>query len=336
MFRTSMGRAVALAVATTLLFSACSDDTAELEGTVVEDGLGCSILEVDRQDTAPEVAATEPVDELVTDDLETPGEEACPAESQSFLTLDLVGAKASDGTVFVNTYGADRPFITRLGRGELIAGLEVGLAELRVGGRRQLTIPAAEAYGAEGNPAQGIGPDETLVFVVDLVAVVQPPAFCAEPRPLPAGREGKPTAVTMPVTPWTELTTTDLTVGTGATAERDTYVVVEYLGVGCFSGAQFDSSWDRGEPIKVALDDAPPSADYMSVIPGWTDGIEGMQVGGVRQLDIPADLAYGDQGQGGDIAPGEPLVFIVQLLEVVEPPAGETTTTVAETTTTEG
>lgn len=338
MFRTPLGRAVALAVAITLLVTACSDDSTELEGTVVDDGLGCTIVEVDRQATAPEVAATDPVDELVKKDVKEGGEKACAVESQPFLTIDLVGAKASDGTVFVNTFGAERPVIARLGMGQLIPGLEVGLAEMRVGGRRQLTIPAAEAYGADGNPDQGIGPDETLVFVVDLVAVGETPSFCNEPRPLPAGREGKPTSVTMPVTPWTELSTAELTPGTGATATRDSYVVVEYVGVGCFSGTQFDSSWDRDEPIRVALADAPTSPEYMNVIPGWSDGIEGMQVGGVRQIDIPAELAYGDQGRGPDIAPGEPLVFVVQLVEVVEPPADETTTSVAaeDATTTTG
>ncbi len=127
MFRTSMGRAAALAVATALLFSACSDDASDpLEGTVVEDGLGCSVLEVDRQTTAPEVAATDPVEELVKKDLKAAGEKACKAESQPYLTLDMVGAKASDGTVFVDTFGKDRPVTAQLGQGQLIAGLETG------------------------------------------------------------------------------------------------------------------------------------------------------------------------------------------------------------------
>ena len=69
----------------------------------------CSVLEVDRQTTAPEVAATDPVEELVKKDLKAAGEKACKAESQPYLTLDMVGAKASDGTVFVDTFGKDRP-----------------------------------------------------------------------------------------------------------------------------------------------------------------------------------------------------------------------------------
>ena len=76
----------------TSFFSACSDDASDpLEGTVVEDGLGCSVLEVDRQTTAPEVAATDPVEELVKKDLKAAGEKACKAESQPYLTLDMVG-----------------------------------------------------------------------------------------------------------------------------------------------------------------------------------------------------------------------------------------------------
>ena len=52
------------------------------------------------------------------------------------------------------------------------------------------------------------------------------------------------------------------------------------------------------------------------VIPGWDQGIEGMKVGGRRQLTIPPELAYGDQGSPPDIKPGETLIFVIDLLGV--------------------
>jgi peptidylprolyl isomerase len=69
-------------------------------------------------------------------------------------------------------------------------------------------------------------------------------------------------------------------------------------------GQEFDSSWKRGEPATFSLS---------GVIPGWTQGIPGMRVGGRRELVIPASLAYGSKGQG-TIPPNAPLVFVIDLL----------------------
>ena len=71
-------------------------------------------------------------------------------------------------------------------------------------------------------------------------------------------------------------------------------------------GQVFDSSWQRGEPATFPLD---------GVIQGWSQGLVGMQPGGRRLLVIPAELAYGDAGAGADIAPGETLVFVVDLID---------------------
>ena len=356
MFSNPKGRAAALILALTIVAGACGDSSKSLEGTVVKDGLGCTVESVERAAAAPAVKPAEKVEKVTTKDLKKAGKGACKVEDWPYLTLDMVGAKASDGTVFVDTFGKDRPVTAQLGLGKLLVGLEEGLKGLAVGGRRQIDIPAAKAYGADGNPAQGIGPDENLTFVVDLVATGLEPQYCNEPQPLPAGRPDKPTTVVIPLKPWTEMKTTDITVGDGEEAKRDSLVEVEYLGVGCFSGVQFDSSWDREEPIKAALEDAPQVPEYSSVIPGWTDGIVGMKEGGVRQIDIPAELAYGSQGGGTDIAPNEPLVFVVKLVRVKFAPEesaipsttaagddattttaeGATTTTAAQTSTTEG
>lgn len=106
-----------------------------------------------------------------------------------------------------------------------------------------------------------------------------------------------------------ELVEEDLVVGTGATAEAGDEVTVQYVGVGYDSEEEFDASWDRGEPFSFQLGAG-------LVIKGWDQGVEGMKVGGRRELIIPPNLAYGPEGSPPAIGPNETLVFVVDLLKV--------------------
>ena len=101
----------------------------------------------------------------------------------------------------------------------------------------------------------------------------------------------------------------DLTEGSGAEAKAGDGVTVQYVGVGYESGEEFDASWDRGEPFTFSLGAG-------EVIPGWDQGVEGMKVGGRRELTIPPDLAYGEAGSPPAIGPEETLIFVVDLLAV--------------------
>lgn len=106
-----------------------------------------------------------------------------------------------------------------------------------------------------------------------------------------------------------ELEVTDLVVGDGTQATKGSTVSVHYVGVTYDDGEEFDASYNRGEPLQFPL-----GAGY--VIPGWDQGVQGMQVGGRRRLVIPPHLAYGDQGAGGVIKPGATLIFVVDLVAV--------------------
>ena len=106
-----------------------------------------------------------------------------------------------------------------------------------------------------------------------------------------------------------ELVSEDIVTGDGATAESGDQLTVQYVGVDYETGEQFDASWDAGQPFEFELGAG-------GVIPGWDEGIEGMKVGGRRQLTIPPELAYGPQGQPPDIGPNATLVFVVDLLDV--------------------
>ncbi len=107
--------------------------------------------------------------------------------------------------------------------------------------------------------------------------------------------------------PPAKLVTKDLIVGKGAPVKAGDNISVNYVGVSYSNGKEFDNSFDRGQPFQLQLGAG-------MVIPGWDQGIEGMKVGGRRQLIIPAELGYGAQGSPPDIKPNETLIFNVDLL----------------------
>lgn len=113
----------------------------------------------------------------------------------------------------------------------------------------------------------------------------------------------------------TEITTdsglryTDIKTGGGETATgRGQTAIVHYTGW-LEDGTKFDSSRDRDESFSF-----PMACGY--VIPGWDEGVTGMQVGGIRRLVVPSELGYGAQGGGGVIPPNATLVFEIELLEL--------------------
>ena len=109
--------------------------------------------------------------------------------------------------------------------------------------------------------------------------------------------------------PPTDLVVSDITEGDGAEATAGSTVVAHYVGVAHSSGEEFDASYNRGAPLQFRL-------GIGQVISGWDQGVQGMKVGGRRQLVIPPHLGYGDRGAGGVIKPGETLVFVVDLIGV--------------------
>jgi FKBP-type peptidyl-prolyl cis-trans isomerase len=104
----------------------------------------------------------------------------------------------------------------------------------------------------------------------------------------------------------------DQKVGSGDVAMKGNTVSVHYTGwfyTEGKRGAKFDSSLDRKMPFEFKL-------GARQVIPGWDEGVEGMKVGGKRELIIPPDLGYGPRGMPGIIPPNSTLNFEIELLKV--------------------
>ncbi len=240
------------------------------------------------------IPPSSPPTELLIEDLVVGS--GSPVGVGDFLVMDYVGVSYSTGLQFDASWDRGSPFPFELGAGRVIQGWDQGIVGMSVGGRRSLTIPPELAYGENGSGSGSIGPNETLVFVVDLIASV------------PANLEKPTEELTAEST--TELETIDISQGSGAIVQPGNAVYIHYVGVSASTGEEFDSSWDRGRSEFIGY-----ISGTGNVIQGLDEGLLGMQVGGRRTVVIPPSLAYGENGAGdGLIAPNETLVFTVDLL----------------------
>jgi peptidylprolyl isomerase len=139
---------------------------------------------------------------------------------------------------------------------------------------------------------------------------VAPPIVSASPTPESVDT-GPPPVAGEPTFSETGLGIIDIETGTGETPEAGQTLAVHYTGW-LSDGTKFDSSLDRGTPFEFALGQG-------QVIPGWDEGLATMNVGGIRRLILPPELAYGEAGRPG-IPPNAELTFDIQLLEIKETP----------------
>lgn len=207
------------------------------------------------------------------------------AEKGDVVTVHYTGWVYNDGVKAAEPFDSSiprgEPTSFPVGVGRLIRGWDEGIPGMKVGGKRELVISPEMGYGARG-AGDAIPPDATLFFEVELVDV-----------------------------PRVEME--DTVVGDGPVAEEGDNVKVHYTGWlyedGAKKGEPFDSSHNRNQPFGFQLGAG-------MVIPGWDQGVQGMQVGGQRTLIIPPSLGYGARGAGAAIPPNSTLIFDVELLEV--------------------
>jgi peptidylprolyl isomerase len=182
----------------------------------------------------------------------------------------------------------------------LAAAALLGIAGCGDDGDDGASTPAGT--NAQEPPPAGETPQETPT---------QPASGDTSAAPEVTGEAGKKPEIAKPEgQPPTELVVKDIEEGDGAEAKAGDTVSVQYVGESWSTGEEFDSSWSRNaEPFEFQLGGG-------MVIPGWDEGVQGMKVGGRRELVIPPDLAYGPQGQPPTIAPNETLVFVIDLEKV--------------------
>jgi len=182
---------------------------------------------------------------------------------------------------------------------------------------RTLTVAvlsaSALALAGCGSSSSGTATTAPPTSVPANVGPTTPPTTVATvpvADPSPAGTSGtKPTIVVPPGSPPTGLQVSDLITGTGATVKAGDKVTVQYVLALYSTGKEFQSSWG-GQPVTFTLAEG-------NVIPGWVQGLDGMRVGGRRELVIPPSLGYGPNPPAGSgIASNDTLVFIVDLTKI--------------------
>ncbi len=204
-----------------------------------------------------------------------------------------------DGEVVDSTLDRGRAFNFVLGAHQVIPGLEEGVAGMKVGGTRQLFVPPELAYGDEGYGLL-IDPTENIVYEVMLVDVQPPPP---PPPAAPLGVDESAYTVTD-----SGLKYYDIQIGKGGELHRGQMAEIHYSSW-LLDGELFDSSLDLGNPVQIPI-------GVGGVLPGLDEGISTMRIGGNRQLVIPPELAYGEEGIEGVIPANATLVFEIELLDV--------------------
>lgn len=308
---------VASALAGVLLLAACSGGDAGEEASSACAPSGAASEAVDAAatpgtDPAAEIDAPLSADATQRTVL-AEGDGELPEEGD-VLTVSFTAYNGTTGEELETTghaEGADRvPLV--IGEGGALSGLVTALGCASLGERSVIAIPPADAFGGEGNPALGLGEDDVLVFVLD---VVTPYDASADMVTVEAGAPGFPEVTFAPDgEPTLEFPDTDpvnvptlqiISEGTGQVVEEGDTVEVHYHGVNWDTGAVFDSSWRRGEPSFFPT---------TGVIDGFGAALEGQTVGTQLVVAIPSQWGYGRAGSGTDIGGTDTIVFAIDIL----------------------
>lgn len=219
------------------------------------------------------------------------------------------------GEELLSTFPDEESVVMDLGNTQLLSAFSESLPTQNVGSSYILAMPPAEGFGEAGNANLGIGPEDTVLFYVEVVEASEPLASAEGEEVEP--EDGLPT-VEADGSSAAEITIGDaeepeelivqpLIRGEGPEVEANQTIKVHYTGVKFSDGEQFDTSYDRGEPFSTVIGAG-------GVIDGWDEGLIGQTVGSRVMLVIPPDQAYGEEATEANELGGESLVFVIDIL----------------------
>ncbi|AXH95214.1 FKBP-type peptidyl-prolyl cis-trans isomerase [Ornithinimicrobium avium] len=328
-------RLAALAAAPLLLLSACSGDGAGTDNasqsTGADDAAATSIapngsvseLSVDDSGKTPTIlwdgkpmADGDLPFSVASTETETvkkgDGEEIAAGDEVEVRYLAVNG---TTGEQLLSTFDADETVTLDLSNELLFPAFLDELPGGKVGESLLMGIPAADAFGTNGNEQLGVGPQDTLVFYVEVVDAHAPltkaegKAVTPKDKDLPkVEADGESAAtITIPegVDAPTKLVSQVLIKGEGPEVKAGQTIKVNYTGVKWSDGEGFDDSYQRGEPAEFPI-------GLGKVIKGWDEGLVGQTVGSRVLLVVPPKDAYADQPDHE--LKEETLVFVVDIL----------------------
>lgn len=203
--------------------------------------------------------------------------------------------------------------------GKILPGLQAAVDGQQVGSRILAVLPPGSAYGSSGDQQLGIGADDTLVYVVDLLKEFSATASAVGAQVTDGGNglptvksvKGSAPAVTIPNgDPPAQLVIRTLIAGSGEPVTKGQVLVVKYVGVIWRTGRQFSSSWSSHSPFSFVIGIRPAQ-----VISGLDRGMLGIRVGSRVMLVVPPADAYGRAGlSSAGIKGADTLVFVVDVL----------------------
>jgi len=206
-----------------------------------------------------------------------------------------------------------------------LTGLRAAMTGQRVGSRVITVLPPKDGYGATGNPQAGVGPGDTLVWVIDVLHGFPPGASASGTHvsngggtlPTVTATPGAAPSITVPSsTPPAKLRVVTLVQGAGPAIQAGQTVAVRYTGVNWRTKQVFDTDWPSpGRPVGL------PTVFTLNpsrIIPAWNTGLVGVHLGSRVLLVVPPAEGYGKAGQPtAGIKGTDTLVFVVDVLAVI-------------------
>ncbi|GAA2831041.1 FKBP-type peptidyl-prolyl cis-trans isomerase [Kitasatospora paracochleata] len=236
-----------------------------------------------------------------------------------WVTVNYTAKDWTTGKDLSSSYDSGgKPQLYQAGSGQLVPAFDQSVLGKKVGSRLLVVAPPAAGFGSQGSSALGVGKDDTVVFVLDIMESVPQDstisgAMTQAPATAPQVKDNGKAAPTITIpagqAPPTDLQTYVLVKGDGKEVKAGQTLVVQYTGVTWADGKQFDSSWNHGGAQALQVGTG-------SLIKGWDQALVGQTVGSRLLLVVPPSLGYGDKASGS-IPANSTLVFVIDILEAV-------------------